>query len=89
MRDAAKIEGEQEREAGRSRVNIVRKKMEGCTKLKEEICYKEGEEEKRVKDDVKTDQTMVRTRPKCGSRHGRAVDIEFIGCWVATVILCP
>lgn len=71
--------------------------MEGCTKLKEEVYYRKRESERvgrgrekgqRCEEYVEASRqtgTMVRARPKCGPRRGRAVDIEFIGCRVATV----
>lgn len=88
-----KSEGEQEREAGRSRVNVARKKMGGGYEAEGRgILAKERDEEKRVKYDAESTlrraggpRATVRARPKCGSRRGRTVDIEFIGCRVATV----
>lgn len=87
-----KSESEQEREAARSRVNVAREKMGRGRNTVEgrSILAKERREKERVKNDVRVrggeQRATAKAQPKCGSRRGRAnVDIEFIGCRVATV----
>lgn len=84
-----KSENEQEREAERSRVNVAREKMGRRRAEGRSILAKERREKERVENDVRVrggeQRATAKARLKCGSRRGRAVDIEFIGCRVATV----